>query len=241
MKLKFETKIRGYYLRMSEKENFWNKKAGGFSLGLFLIIAYIGFKSIRTSWTSPYFWWYSIWFMAIVINSLTSDLFENSTSWIYTSLEKLETSEMSPEDKLKYIRTQLSIAVSRYNSVFLMLSGRSNFSGTIKKIFTGKISIKELLIVFAYAMYDLVLRDTNLSFMEPFDIAVLFGVIVFLKIIDANSGFAGLVAEMYEEAFKERNTDETLEIMVSYIKQLCRKFHIEYEKTEKVTDSAGEG
>jgi len=217
-------------VKISEKDNFWNKKAGGFSLGLFLIVAYIGFKVYRAEIYNIYFYWYCIWFVAIVINSLTSDLFENSSSWVYTSLERLETTELTPDEKLKYIRAQLTIAVNRYDSVFLMLNGKNRTWGTIKQIFKGKVSIKELIVIFCYAMYDLVLRGEDLSFMEPYDIAVLFGVIVFLKIIDANTGFAGLLSEMYEEAFKERNANETLEILVGYIKQLCHKFDMEKEK-----------
>ncbi len=210
-----------------EEENFWNRKVGGFSLALLFIIGYIGFKSARAEFNTN-FYWYCTWFVVIIINALVSDLFESTDSWIFNSLKAIEEQKITPEEKIKQIRIQLEIAVNKYSSVFFMVNKSKIFS----RIVHGKITTKEVIIIFLYAMYDLVLRDANLSIIAPYDIALMFGVMIILRIVDASKGFTSLVANMYDEVFKERDPNITLDIIRDYITQLCNFYNKEAIKIE---------
>lgn len=208
-----------------EEEKFWNRKVGGLSLAIIFIIGYIGFKFARVRLTTD-FYWYSAWFCVIIINTLVSDLFESTDSWIFNSLKSIEEQKLTPEEKVKQIRIQLDIAANKYTSLFYMIHKSNIFS----KMVHGRITIKEVIVLFAYAMYDLVLRDANLSIIAPYDIALLFGVMILLRIIDASKGVTSLVAKMYEEAFKERNASITMDIIADYIRQLCDFYNTEVDK-----------
>jgi len=210
-----------------EEEQFWNRKVGGISLAILLIIGYIGFKFARVRLTAD-FYWYSIWFCVIIINALVSDLFENTDSWIFNSLKSIEEQKITPEEKIKQIRIQLDIAVNKYSSVFFMINKNKFFT----RIFHGRITVKEVIVIFLYAMYDLVLRDANLSIIAPYDIMLLFGVMIILRILDASKGFTSLVASMYDEAFKDRDASITMDIITDYIKQLCNFYNKEVQKIE---------
>ena len=214
--------------------DFFNKKVGGFGLGLVIISAYIGFK-FKITGLNDVFLWYTIWFIAIVFSALAADLFQKNDDWIYNSLKNIETMNISSEEKMKLFRFQLSQAVSRWYTVFMQVNG---FSSTFKKllantgkIFKGIISIKELLILVLWAMYDLVLRGGILSFTNPFDILFLFTGLVGLKIVDASKGFPSLVADMYKESMEERDSSLGLTIMEAFIVQLGYLFAAEQEKT----------
>ena len=129
-----------------EEENFWNRKVGGISLAILFIIGYIGFKFARSQLTAD-FYWYSVWFIVIIINALVSDLFESTDSWIFNSLKSIEEQKISSEEKIKQIRIQLDIAVNKYSSVFFMINKNKFFS----RIVHGRITVKEILVLFLYA------------------------------------------------------------------------------------------
>ena len=211
-----------------EKEKLVNRKVGGISLAILLIIGYIGFKWARVGIVADFIW-YSIWFCVIIINALVSDLFESNDAWIFNSLKSIEVQKITPEEKIKQIRIQLGIAVNKYSSVFYIV----NKNKFISKIVHGRITVKEVIVIFLYAIYDLVLRNANLSIIEPYDIIILFGVMITLRIIDASKGFASLIANMYDEVFKDRDANITMDIISDYITQLCNFYNSEMEKIVK--------
>ena len=218
---------------MSEKENFWNKKVGGIALGIGILILYIGVKYVNVG-VSAAFYWYGLWFFAIIINALLTDLFQNTENWIFNSMYEIERKDIDDDMKFQILRDQLAIAVNRYDTVFFMVNG-SDIKSTLKRIFKGSITVKELIVIFLYAMYDLVLKGGYLSMLDPYDISILLGALVGLKIIDAKSGFVSLVTEMYNKDLNEKYTSITLESIRGYIRQLCHLFHINYEEeTEKI-------
>ena len=208
-----------------EKEKLINRKVGGISLAILLIIGYIGFKWARVGIVAD-FMWYSTWFCVIIINALVSDLFESNDAWIFNSLKSIEVQKITPEEKIKQIRIQLDIAVNKYSSVFYIV----NKNKFMSKVIHGRITVKEVIVIFLYAIYDLVLRNANLSIIEPYDIIILFGVMITLRIIDASKGFASLIANMYDEVFKDRDANITMDIISDYITQLCNFYNSEMEK-----------
>lgn len=208
---------------------WYNKKAGGLGLGLLIIIAYISIKVIKLGFTLNLFWT-SLWFMGLVLAALLTDLFENIDSWVQQSFKIVENQNLSKEQKIESIKNQLEIAQDRYLEVFLML----NYDTLIKSLITrigkivkGLITVKELIILVAYALYDLVIREGMLSFLYPYDVAVIFGVLVLLSTLNAKAGIASLIVAMYKEAKDIKNVDTSLDKIVSYIKQLCNVLHIE--------------
>jgi len=218
---------------LSEKQSFWNRKVGGVALGITILILYIGFKVVNVG-ISPTFFWYSFWFFSIIINALMTDLFQNTETWIFNSMHEIERKDI--DDKLKFdiLKEQLGIAVNRYDSIFFAVNGK-DWGKIFKRIWGGSITVKELIVVFLYAIYDLVLKSGYLSMLDPWDIMIVFSCLIGLKIIDAKTGFAGLVTEMYNKAFKEEYTSTTLNVIRGYIRQICLLFHINFEEeTEKI-------
>jgi hypothetical protein len=222
-------------LSISKLKEILNRKAGGLGLALIVIVAYIGIKYSITR-LNPNFIWYSCWFTIIVLNALAVDLFSNKGDiWIYNSLRDIEQKQnINSEEKLNLIKYHLDQAVKRYMSVFLLVNGFETkwirIKKEIKKILTGVITIKELLIIVAYALYDLFFRSGLIDIVAPWDVLVLFSVLTMIKIVDASKGFPSLVAEMYREAKKEGNYEQRLEVIGSYIKQLGALFNINYDK-----------
>ena len=175
--------------------------------------------------------------MMLILSAVAADLFTTTTdSWIYNSLKNIENSNGTPTEKMNLIKFYLSQAVSRHYSIFMEVNG---FESTLKKlvanigkIMRGSITIKELIVLVLYALYDLILKGGLLGFNNPTDIMVLFGGIVILKIIDAKTGFPLLIANMYKEAHEEREVGQNLIIMENFIKQLGHFFIIEQDKVE---------
>lgn len=211
----------------NEKQNFWNQKVGGSPLALGILVFYIVVKYINAGW-SYNFLWYSIWFGGIIINALITDLFQNTETWIWNSMKEIERKDIKDEYKFKLLKDQLKIAVERYDTVFFMINGK-DWKKIFNRIINGSITVKELIVIGLYAIFDLVLKNGYLSITEPYDVAILFGVLIILKILDANSGFASLVAEMYKQLYDEEYTSTTMNTIRSYIRQLCLIFHIEYD------------
>lgn len=228
---------------------WYDKKAGGLGLGITMIILYIGFKLAKTGITTWYlnmpFIWYSVWFVAIIISALATDLFENIESWTVNSLRIIENQASTKEERIEMIKTQLDIAVDRYMSVFLIINGFDSMfkkiSQDVKNISKGVITVKELLVIFLYAVYDLVLRMGALTLVEPYDTLLILGGWVVLQIVDAKSGAAEIIAAMYSEAAEIKNIDVILNKITQYIKDLAHLYHLETiipeVKIEELSDS----
>lgn len=214
--------------KIKDKQKLWNKKVGGLPLGIAILVLYIGFKIVNVG-ISPTFFWYSFWFTTIIINALLTDLFQNVDTWIFNSMYEIERKDIKDEMKFEILKEQLGIAVNRYDTVFFAVNGKK-FGKIFKRVIKGSITVKELIVIFLYAIYDLVLKMGYLSMLDPYDIFILFTALVGLKIIDANSGFASIVTEMYGKLFNETYTSTTLATIRGYIRQLCLLFHIDYEE-----------
>jgi len=192
-----------------KKTDFLSDKVGGFGLGIVILTAYIGYKFSLIGFITPEglinpeFTWYVVWFTGIVFSALSTDLFVNNKLWIENAMENVMRLDLSVAQRVAIIKQQLEIAVDRYLAVFLLVNGfdtvwkrlKVNFS----KIYKGSITVKELLIIVVYALWDLVIRNGLTNLENPLDICVLFFGLMVLKIVNANSGFASLVAEMYKE------------------------------------------
>jgi len=210
---------------------WYNKKAGGFGLALIIIVAYIGFKIAKVG-VDPSFVWYTGWFIAIVVSALAADLFENIESWTFNSLRIIEKKGLSSEERVEMIKTQLEVAVDRYMTIFLQVNGfetlLEKLGANANKIYKGVITVKELIIVILYAVYDLVIRQGALTLAEPYDTLIIFAGIVALKIVDANEGVAGIITQMYKESVEEvKDYDGVLLKLANHIKELAHIYHIE--------------
>lgn len=142
---------------------------------------------------------------------------------------EIERKDITDKQKFKILKDQLQIAVNRFDTVFYNINGK-NGKTILTRIIKGSITVKELIVISLYALYDLVLKGGYLKMVDPYDIMVIFVVLVVLKIIDANSGFTQLVTEMYKRAFEDTYTSTTLDTIKGYIRQLCQLFDIEYNK-----------
>jgi len=175
--------------------------------------------------------------MGIVFSALATDLFVNNKLWVENAMENVMRVDLSVDQRVAIIKQQLEIAVDRYLSVFLLVNGIDSIWKRIqinfKKIYKGSITVKELLIIVVYALWDLVLRNGLTNLENPFDICVLFFGLMVLKIVDANSGFASLVAEMYKEIDDNKNQEVILTSWANYIKQLANLYDLTFssEKT----------
>lgn len=214
---------------MSIKKEWFEKEAGTWSLGLILIIAFIGSK-IAIYRIHFNVIWDSLWFTIIILSALTADIFNNAKSWTYNSFQIIEDETTSKEERIRMIQSQLEIAVDRYMAVFLLVNGLDTMlkkvSACASKIFKGKITIKELIVILAYAIYNLVLIDLPFE-LGMWDEIILFFGIAAIKIVDANAGVAGLIAEMYFEAKTVTNTDKSLLKIRDRIIALMNIYHIE--------------
>ena len=92
-------------------DDFMNRQAGNLWLGIIIIIAYMGLKLRHGFQLSAI--WYGAWFSAIIFAALAADLFERTDSWIYTSLRNIECSNLSNEDKLTMIKTEIEVLVEK--------------------------------------------------------------------------------------------------------------------------------
>lgn len=216
-----------------QTKEFLNRKAGGYGLALIIIIAYISLK-YGLAINIYNFIWYSIWFTVIILQGLAADLFgTNGSIWVYNSLCEIETKEIDPKDKLNLIKYHLEQAVKRYGVVFF-----EDIEGTfgkvleeLKRITKGIITVKELIVILMYALYDLVLRNGLIDIPVPFDVLVLFLGIVGIRIIDAGKGFTSILVKLYNEAFnKEAKQEHKLDMIGTYIKQLGALFNIHYDE-----------
>ena len=223
---------------MGKITNFFNRKVGGFGLGIIIIAAYAGFKytlsgfPIGDIYVNEDFLWYCAWFIAIILSALATDLFVNKEVWVKMTMESLARTDINPEEKIAIIKTQLTIEVDRYQSIFMMVNGFESrlkrIGASLAKITKGSITVKELIVVFMYAMWDLVIREGATNLETPYDVLVLFGGIIVLKIVDANSGFAQLVTNMYKEAYSDKDASIKLTLIGNYIKELANQYDIEY-------------
>ena len=205
-------------------KEFFDRKAGGGGLALIILIAYASLKLVEKGICTNTL--YSIaWIFMILICALAVDLFKlTKDSSIYNSLVQIETQSISNEEKVVLIKQQLQLAVDRYNTIFFMANDFTQLITTLredgKRILNGVISVKELIVILLYTLYDLVIREGALSLTSPWDKGVIFLGLVFIKIIDAQNGFASIIAQMYKEAKNTINHDEALVILTDYIKQL---------------------
>jgi len=123
--------------------------------------------------------------------------------------------------------------------VFLLVNGIDSFFKRVRisvgKVFKGAITTKELLLIVVYALWDLVIRSGVTQLENPFDIVVLFLGLTVLKVIDAKSGFANLVAEMYAEIDEGKDQEVTLTLWANYIKQLANLYDLVYS-TDKTPE-----
>lgn len=221
---------------------FMNRKAGGVGLVILMLIPFVSLKYITTGWSFSFIF-SCVWFTLILITALAVDLFLMSKdSWIYKSLEKIEKQDISKEEKMELIRNQLSLAVERYNIIFFMSNDFTDLIRTIredlKRILNGTISVKELLVLLAYAMYDLVIRDGAVNLAQPWDKFVIYFGIIVIKLIDAQNGFASIISRMYKEIKIPMKTEEALDKMTEYIKQLTYLFDRETCPTTNINTSA---
>ena len=175
--------------------------------------------------------WYSLWFFAIIVSALAADLFENVEAWILNSMTIVENKAVDKGERISMIKNQLDIAVNRYMMVFLQVNGFESLWKRLlidsKRILKGAITVKELVIIVAYAIYDLIIRNGNLSLTEPYDALLVFAGIIALKTVDAKSGVAEIMAEMYKEASDFKDQDVLLNKISGYIKALAHIYHIE--------------
>jgi len=82
-------------------------------------------------------------------------------------LKNISTMNATPDEKMKLIKFQLSQAVSRHYTVFMQVNGFTNtfkkLIANVGKITKGIITVKELILIVAWAIYDLVVRGGMLS------------------------------------------------------------------------------
>lgn len=216
-----------------KKADFFNRKVGGFGLAIVILTAYIGYKWSLIGTITPEFTWYVVWFTGIIFSALATDLFVNNKLWIENAMENVMRMDLSVDQRVAVIKQQLEIAVDRYLSVFLLVNGLDSIFKRLRvnvsKIYKGCITVKELLIIVIYALWDLVIRNGLPNLENPLDICVLFFGLMVLKIVDANSGFASLVAEMYKEIDDNKNQDVILTSWGNYIKQLANLYDLTYD------------
>jgi hypothetical protein len=216
-------------------KKFFNRRVGGLGLGLILITAYVSLKWGLVGGVSPSFLWYSFWFSMLTLGAVGADIFSDDNIWIYNSLRKIEDdASLSPNDKMEMIRYHLGIAVRRHFSIFLRVGdtrGLDYLRMKVKRLLKGDVVVKELVVLVLYALYDLFLRGGALDIGHPWDILALLGGLVTLKVLDADKGFPGLVATMYEEAVnRDRAVREQLAVIEDYISQLGLLFNREFER-----------
>lgn len=209
---------------------WYNKKAGGIGLAIIIVLMYVSIKIAKFGFEYSVLW-SSGWFIAIIITALAADLFENIETWIYNNMVIIEKKGLTPGERITMIKTQLDSAVDRYMALFLLVNGFDNFLkkawNNIIKIGKGIITIKEAILILSYAMYDLVVRDGALSFMYPYDTLVIFTGFIGLKIINAETGVAGIITAMYKEIEDIKDINKTLKSITDYIKELAHMYHIE--------------
>lgn len=220
-----------------KKSEFLNRSAGALPLASAIFIAYIYAKYQLVGTIDLFgFAWGSIWFFGILFQALASDLFTEEDTWIYNTLKKIEGQNISAKEKMEKIRYHLDVAVKKYMNVFLQVNGLSKFNKIKKyalKVAKGKITVKELLIIGLYALYDLVWKSGTISITEPWDIVFTFGIVIILKIIDANKGFAGILATMWKEAYNAEKSDEhQLTLITEYIQQLGAIFNMTIDEAK---------
>ncbi len=227
---------------MSEKKkmDWFNQKVGGFGLAIVILTVYVGYKFSLIGTITPAFAWYVIWFTGIIFSALSTDLFVNNKLWVENAMENITRIDLSTDQRVAVIKQQLEIAVDRYLTVFLMVNGIDSAIKkawiNVKKIYKGCITIKELLIIVVYALWDLVIRNGLPNLENPLDICVLFFGLMVLKIVDADSGFASLVAEMYKEIDDSTNQDVILTSWANYIKQLANLYDLTYVNDQSVEE-----
>ena len=211
-----------------EKEWF-NKEVGNWSLGILLMVAFVSSKIAISGWILDVLW-ECVWFAALILSALIADLFNNAETWTYNSFQIIDNIKLTKEERISMIQSQLEIAVNRYMAVFLMVNGfdtlLKKLGATASKIFKGRITIKEIIVLLAYAVYNLFLVDLTFD-AGPTDEIILFFIIVILKIVDSNAGVAKLIAEMYEEVEAEGKQDEYLLKIRDRIISLAHIYHIE--------------
>ncbi len=220
---------------------WYNRKAGGIGLAIIIIIAYIGFKFAKVG-IDVDFVWYALWFIAIIVSALAADLFENIESWTYNSLRIVENKSLTKKERVEMIKNQLHIAVDRYMTVFLMVNGfdklLDKLGAEMKRIYKGVITVKELIIIILYAVYDLVIRQGALTLVEPYDTLIIFAGLIALKVVDANEGVARIIAQMYAESAEEiKDYDGVLAKLANHIKELAHIYHIETTTSPVDVDS----
>lgn len=217
-----------------KKMDFLNEKVGGFGLAIVILTAYVGYKFSMIGYVTPEFTWYVVWFTGIVFSALATDLFVNNKLWIENAMENVMRKDLNVAQRVAIIKQQLEIAADRYLSVFLLVNGFDSIWKRVqvnfKKIYKGSITVKELLIIVVYALWDLVIRNGLTNLENPLDICVLFFGLMILKIVNANSGFASLVAEMYKEIDDNKDQEATLTSWANYIKQLANLYDLTYEE-----------
>lgn len=208
---------------------WFNKEVGNWSLGILLIVTFVASKIAICGWIWEILW-ECLWFGMLIFSALIADLFDNAESWTYNSFQIIENTKLTKIERVSMIQSQLEIAVNRYMAVFLMVNGFDSLlkrlGATASKIWKGRITIKEIILLLAYAIYNLFLVDLTFD-AGPMDEIILFFVIVILKIIDANSGVAKLIAEMYLEAEADTNPDKYLLKVRERIIELAHIYHIE--------------
>ena len=174
-----------------------------------------------------------------MLSALTTDLFVNNKAWVENAMVNVERRDLNVAQRVAIIKQQLEIAVDRYLSVFLLVNGIDSFFKRVRisvgKVFKGAITTKELLLIVVYALWDLVIRSGVTQLENPFDIVVLFLGLTVLKVIDAKSGFANLVAEMYAEIDEGKDQEVTLTLWANYIKQLANLYDLVYS-TDKTPE-----
>ncbi|MFX1380753.1 MAG: hypothetical protein ACFFA4_16850 [Promethearchaeota archaeon] len=215
-----------------------NRRAGGIWVGIVIIIAFASIKLafVGLSWDFLYF---SAWFSLIVFSALAFDLFEELESeWIYNSLRKIELDSSTPRERIQMIHDELDIAVKQHLSLMLAANGLEKFVVKIIAKFSlvtkGVISIKEMIVIVAYAFYDIVIAGgtTNIKSAASF---LIIGFYVILKIVDATRGAAGVIALIYNEAKKQTDAVKEMAEISKLIKLLSQKIGIEYDKCDDVT------
>lgn len=218
---------------MGKVNDFFNRQVGKFGLGIVIIVAYIGFKFALGGYVIDQdFLWYSVWFALIILSALATDLFVNNETWVESTMQSIARDDISSEEKIVIIKNQLTIEVARYQSIFMSINGfdtrLKKIVASITKIYKGSITVKEILVIVFYALWDLVVREGVANLESPYDVMILFLGIVALKIVDANSGFAQLVTNMYNEAYSDKDADIKLTFIANYIKELANQYDIEY-------------
>lgn len=217
------------FIMETTTKEWFEKEAGNWSLGLLLVIAFLGTKFAICGFDLIIVW-DTLWFIAIILSALAADLFSNAGTWTENSYKIIENEKLTKEERMSMIQSQLEVAVNRYMAVFLMVNGFDSllkkFGATFNKVFNGKITIKEIIVILSYALYNIILKDTNLD-IGHLDEALLFIVIVAIKIVDANAGVAKLIAEMYLEAKATKDPDKYLLKVRERIIELAHIYHIE--------------